>query len=88
MLEYFAAYHAIEDGWYLAEVLDFPGVVSQGKTLHSARRIVRDALRVMAELRLERGEALPKPNPRARNKKAVFTERIPLKVRAQCGTVK
>jgi predicted RNase H-like HicB family nuclease len=88
MLEYFAAYQCVEDGWYLAEVVDFPGVVSQGKTLHSARRMVRDALRVMAELRLERGEALPKPNPRARSKKADYTERIPLKVRAQCGAVK
>jgi hypothetical protein len=27
MLEYHAAYYEIEDGWYMAKMLDFPGVV-------------------------------------------------------------
>ena len=84
-LEYTAAYYPIEDGWFMAEVLDFPGVVSQGRTLKSARRMVRDALRLMAECQLEKGEALPRPNPRAKDSKAVFQEKIPLKIRVRCG---
>ena len=48
MLEYHAAFYPVEDGWYLARVLDFPGVVSQGKTLRSARFMIRDALREMS----------------------------------------
>jgi predicted RNase H-like HicB family nuclease len=85
MLEYHAAYFVIEDGWYMAKVLDFPGVVSQGRTLKSARRMVRDALRLGAECLVEEGEPLPRPNPRARDKKAVFAETIPLRFRAQTG---
>ncbi len=63
MLKYHAAYYQIEDGWYMARVLDFPGTISQGKTLKSARRMIRDALRMMAECTLELGESLPPPNP-------------------------
>ena len=85
MLEYHAAYYKDEGGWYVAEVLDFPGVASQGRTLRSAQKMVRDALRVMAECLLEDGQALPKPNPRVRDRKAAFTETIPLRVRATCG---
>jgi predicted RNase H-like HicB family nuclease len=54
MLEYHGAYFKIEDGWYMAQVLEFPGVVTQGRTLNSARRMVRDALRDMAEWYRER----------------------------------
>mgnify|MGYP000054453704 CR=1 FL=1 len=68
MLEYHAAYYEIDDGWYLAEVLDFPGAISQGKTLKSARRMIRDALRVMAECYMDDGKPLPPPNRRARSK--------------------
>ena len=64
MLEYHAAYYEIEDGWYMAEVLDFPGAISQGKTLRSARRMIRDALRVLAECCWDEGKPLPAPNPR------------------------
>jgi predicted RNase H-like HicB family nuclease len=85
MLEYHAVYYPIEDGWYMAVVLDFPGTISQGKTLNSARRMIRDALRLMAECLVEEGRPLPKPNPRVRDKKAVFAETIPLKTRFQCG---
>lgn len=87
MLEYHAAYYEIEDGWYMARILDFPGTISQGKTLNSARRMIRDALRSMAECALELGESLPKPNPKAKDKKAVFSETIPLRIRAQTGVV-
>jgi predicted RNase H-like HicB family nuclease len=88
MLEYHAAYYQIEDGWYLAEVLDFPGAISQGKTLKSARRMIRDALRAMAECYLHDGKPLPPPNPRARDRKAAFQELIRLKARFQTGAVK
>ena len=50
MREYHAAYYDAGDGWYLAEVMDFPGVISQGRTLRSARRMIRDALRLMVEV--------------------------------------
>ena len=87
MLEYHAAYYEIEDGWYMARVLDFPGTISQGRTLKEARRMIRDALELMAECTLEEGSPLPRPNPRARDRKAVFTETIPLKIRAKSGVV-
>jgi predicted RNase H-like HicB family nuclease len=82
MLEYHAAYYQIEDGWYMAKVLDFPGVVTQGRTLRSAQRMVRDALKLAVECLTEGGSPLPRPNLRARDKKAVFAESIPLKIRA------
>src|SRR5207244_13178893 len=71
MLEYHAAYYRNpeDEGWYVVEMLDFPGVVSQGKTLKSARRMIRDALRVMLEWYIEDGKPLPRPNPRLRAKK-------------------
>ena len=76
MLRYHAAYSSIEDGWYLAEVLDFPGVVTQGKNMTEARHMVRDALRLMAECYLEAGKPLPKPNPSARKKTAKRIEPV------------
>ena len=78
MLEYHAAYYRNpeDEGWYVVEMLDFPGVVSQGKTLKSVRRMIRDALRVMLEWYVEDGKPLPRPNPRARAKKAKFMEKI------------
>jgi predicted RNase H-like HicB family nuclease len=69
----------------MAQVLDFPGAVSQGRTLRSARVMIRDALRALAACYLEQGQLLPKPNPRARAKTAVFQETIPLTVRIQTG---
>jgi predicted RNase H-like HicB family nuclease len=63
-------------------------VISQGKTLRSARTTVRDALRLMAETRLDEGKPLPQPNPRAKDKKAAFQEKILLKARFQTGAVR
>ncbi len=85
MLGYHAAYYIIEDGWYMAKVLDFPGAVSQGRTLQSARRMIRDALAGLAEFILKKGEPLPKPNPRARDKTAAYQEKITLRVDCQTG---
>jgi predicted RNase H-like HicB family nuclease len=86
MLEYHAAYYRDEEsGWYMVQLLDFPAVISQGRTISSARRMVRDALRTMAEWYLEDGLSLPRPNRRARDKKADLVEPIRLRVRVQSG---
>jgi hypothetical protein len=49
--------------------------------------MIRDALRLMAECTLEEGDKLPRPNPRARDKKAVFREILPLQIKARIGAV-
>jgi predicted RNase H-like HicB family nuclease len=85
MLAYHAAYYRIEDGWYLAKVLDFPGAVSQGRTLRSARNMIRDSLEGLAEFILKKGEPLPKPNPRAGDRKAVYQETILLSLECKIG---
>jgi len=89
MRQYHAAYYEIEDGWYFAEVLDFPGVISQGRTLRSARRMIRNALRLMVELYVDEGRSLPEPNPRAKSPegKPAFQERITVSVRAKTGAI-
>jgi predicted RNase H-like HicB family nuclease len=81
MLEYHAAFYKQQSGWYVVELLDFPGVFSQGKTLRSARWIIRDALKLMAESYVEDGRPLPPPNPRAKAKKADFVEPVRLSIR-------
>jgi predicted RNase H-like HicB family nuclease len=82
MLEYHAAYYpAQKSGWFTVEVLDFPGALSQGKSLGSARRMIRDAVKLMAECLLERGQPLPPPDPRAHDPAALLVEPIRLSVR-------
>ena len=76
MLTYHAAFFPIEDGWYMAEVLDFPGVITQGRDLEEARYMVRDALKLMAEVYMDEGKPLPRPKPRARNRKAKVIEPV------------
>jgi predicted RNase H-like HicB family nuclease len=74
----------------MAEVMDFPGVISQGRTLRSAGKMIRDALRLMAEWYVDEGKALPVPNPKVKPSegKPVFKEKIPLEVRAKTGAIK
>jgi predicted RNase H-like HicB family nuclease len=91
MLEYHAAYFKQESGWYVVELLDYPGVCSQGKTLRSARTMIRDALKLMAECQVESGEQLPRPNPKAKptiGRKPDFAETIPLRTRFDTAAVK
>lgn len=91
MVEYHAAFFKQEDGWYVVEVVDFPGVASQGKTLRSARVMIRDALKLMAQDQLERDFHLPAPNPRAKpslGKKPDFVEKIALHTRFYTPVVK
>ena len=88
MLEYHAAYYPIEDGWFMVRILEFPGVISQGKSLNHARIMIKDALCLMAEHKLETGQLLPKPNSRARDKKAVLVEPIKLKLGVEAGAAR
>ena len=87
MLEYHAAYYRYpeDDGWYVVEVLDFPGVVSQGRTLKEARYMIRDALREMVAWYLEDGKPLPRPNARVRHKGAQRVEKIRVNFQVASG---
>ena len=85
MLKYHAAYFEGESGWIIAQVLDFPGALSQGRTLQSARRMIRDALRLLAETLIEEGEPLPTPKAQSKRKNAVFQETIPVRIRVSAG---
>jgi predicted RNase H-like HicB family nuclease len=88
MIEYKAAYyHDPDSGWYTASVLDFPGVLSQGKTLDKARRMLRDALREMTEWLLEDGQGLPRPDPTASDPASTVIEPIELVISARSRTV-
>jgi predicted RNase H-like HicB family nuclease len=83
MLKYHAAYYPIEDGWFMVRVLDFPGVIPEGRDMEHARKMIRDALWLMAEYKLVQGQPLPLPNARARDKKAARIEVIRLKIGAR-----
>jgi len=86
MIEYKAAfYEDRKSGWFLAKVLDFPGVVTQGRTLGKARRMLNDALREMTEWLLEDGQPLPHPDPAASDPKADVVEPIRLIIRVRSG---
>jgi predicted RNase H-like HicB family nuclease len=66
MLRYHVAYFLprADDRMVVAEVLDFPGVVSQGFDLAGARLMIASALEDIAQMH-EEGKALPVPNPDA-----------------------
>ena len=63
MLRYHAAYYLPkgEDKMVVAEVLDFPGVCSQGFDLADARVMIASALEDLAQLCLEEGSPYPLP---------------------------
>ena len=62
MLIYKAIYKFLDEGVH-AEVLDFPGTITCGRTLQEARRLLESALVDMAETTLLHGEPLPQPDP-------------------------
>jgi predicted RNase H-like HicB family nuclease len=64
----------------VAEVLDFPGVLSQGFDLPDARLMIASALEDVAQLCLEEGKALPAPDPEASAPGADLIELLPLSV--------
>jgi hypothetical protein len=47
--------------------------------------MIRDAIRLMAQTHIEMGEPLPTPNPKVRDKKAIFAETIPVSIRVPMG---
>jgi predicted RNase H-like HicB family nuclease len=61
-----------------AEVLDFPGVISFGKDLEEARRMLASALVDMAETNLLHSEPLPCPDPTRSDPEADIEEPIHL----------
>ena len=48
-----------EDGWYVAECIDLPGCVSQGKSEKEALENVRDAIKGYLASLKKHGESLP-----------------------------
>lgn len=66
----------------VAEVLDFPGVVSQGFDLPDARLMIASALEDLAQLHLEEGKPLPMPDPEAAASDADLVELVPLSIEA------
>jgi predicted RNase H-like HicB family nuclease len=58
MRKNYTAVYRKDGKWYLAEVLEVPGVFTQGRTLREARANIREALRLMLEAE-EEFPALP-----------------------------
>ena len=80
MLEYRAAFYMPKKPgeMVVVDVLDFPGVLSQGFDLADARRMIASALEEMAETFLEEGKPLPSPNPALEDPEADLAELVPL----------
>ena len=77
MLVYKASYKYLDDGIH-GEVVDFPGVITCGRTISETRKLLAGALEDMAETNIMLGEALPTPNPSAKDFDADFDEPIHL----------
>jgi predicted RNase H-like HicB family nuclease len=82
MLQYHVAFYlpSGDDRMVVAEVLDFPGVMSQGFDLADARTMIASALEEMAQSYLEDGQPLPIPASDAADPEADLIELIPLSV--------
>ena len=82
MLRYHVAYYLPrgEDRMVVAEVLDFPGVCSQGFDLADARVMIASALEDVAQLYLDEGKALPMPSAAASAAEADLVELVRLSV--------
>jgi predicted RNase H-like HicB family nuclease len=77
MLTYKAMYKFLEDGVH-GEVLDFAGVITCGKDLAEARRLLASALVDMTETNLRLGEPLPIPDSSLTDSEADLEEPIHL----------
>jgi predicted RNase H-like HicB family nuclease len=77
MLTYKAMYKFLTEGVH-AEVIDFPGTITFGRTLEEARRLLASALVDMAETSLLRGESLPQPDPTCTDPEADVEEPVHL----------
>jgi predicted RNase H-like HicB family nuclease len=56
MEKFTAIYEHTEDGWWVASVPEIPGAHSQGRTLEEAREMIKDAVRLLLEVRREDAE--------------------------------
>lgn len=84
MLTYTASYKVLGDGVH-GEVLDFPGVITCGKDITQARKLLAGALVDMAETNLALGEPLPAPNEGVAEPEADIVEPIHLILNASSG---
>lgn len=50
-------YQQIEDGWFLAQVPELPGAVSQGQSLEEAREMIKDAVELLLETYRDRAKS-------------------------------
>lgn len=84
MLRYHAAYYLPKgsEKMVVADVLDFPGVCSQGFDLADARVMIASALEEMAQLLLEEGRPLPVPQPDVTSSDADLIELLPVSIEA------
>ncbi len=81
MLVYKAMFKFLDEGVH-GETLDFPGAITHGKDLAEARLLLASALVDLAEVHLERGEPLPKPDPTLTDEEADLEEPIYLLLQA------
>ena len=81
MLQYKAGYKFVDGGVH-AQVVDFPAVITCADDLTEARRLLAAALLDVTETRLELGQPLPAPNPRASDPDMDFEEPIYLHLSA------
>lgn len=86
MLTYKAMYKFLDEAVH-AEVLDFPGMMSFGKDLDDARRMLAGALVDMAETNVGLGEPLPIPDPRITDPESDIEEPIYLLLTAASRVV-
>lgn len=56
---YTARYVKMENGWYMGQLIEWPGVITQGRTFEECRKMLRDALNEM--LIVYKGEGMPLP---------------------------
>jgi predicted RNase H-like HicB family nuclease len=84
MLTYTAIYKVLNDGVH-GEVIDFPGVITSGKDIAQARRLLAGALVDMAETNIALGESLPVPISGITEPEADVVEPIHLILNASSG---
>ena len=58
---YTATFTPDEKGWIVAQVVEVPGAVSQGRTMEEARANVTEALELMLDWLREEGQEVPAP---------------------------
>lgn len=56
MEKFTAIYEHTEDGWWVVSVPEIPGAISQGRTLEEAREMIKDAVKLLLEVRREDAE--------------------------------